>query len=313
MTGAPVIRLDRVVKRYGATVAVDGLSLDVREGEVFGLLGPNGSGKTTTILMIMGLTEPTSGEISVLGLDSHRSPLAIKRQVGYMPDSLGFYEAMTARQNLRYSGRLIGLSGDGLETAIDEALSGVVLAEAADKRVKAFSHGMRQRLGLAEILLKRPKIAVLDEPTSGLDPEAIHRFLDLVRGFRDRGTTVLLSSHLLDQVQSVCDRVALFHAGRIVAEGAVADLARRVLGETHAFHIEGAGDGVEQALGAISGVTTVTSPASETYRVEAKRDVRSEIVALFASPGRSLRSLSVVAPSLDDVYRRVFEEQRHVA
>jgi ABC-2 type transport system ATP-binding protein len=313
MSGATVIRLEGLTKRYGRTVAVDGIDLEIREGEVFGLLGPNGSGKTTTILMLMGLTERDGGTLDILGFDPTRQALSVKRRVGYMPDSLGFYESMSARQNLRYTGRLLGLHGAELEGRIDGVLATVGLRDAADGRVATFSRGMEQRLGLAEILLKRPKIAILDEPTSGLDPEASHRFLGMIRGLRANGSTVLLSSHLLDQVQAVCDRVALFHVGRIVMQGRVDEIARSVLGETRRFRVEGRGDGIAAALRSLAGVAAVEEHAEGIFTIDAGRDIRRDIVALFGRQGRELTSLSVVEPSLDEVYRRYFEERRDAA
>jgi len=167
-----VIETQDLSKHYGPVIAVDGLTLTLPKGEVFGLLGPNGSGKTTTILMLLGLTEPTSGAVRVLGYDPSRHPLEVKRRVGYLPDSIGFYDDLTARENLRYTARLNGLPRAEAEARIDEVLARVGVASVADRRVGAFSRGMRQRLGLAEVLLKRPEIAILDEPTAGLDPEA---------------------------------------------------------------------------------------------------------------------------------------------
>jgi ABC-2 type transport system ATP-binding protein len=195
-----------LTKRYGRVVAVEDLNLEVAEGEVFGLLGPNGSGKTTTILMLLGLTEPTSGEARVLGLDPMREPLKVKAKVGYLPDQVGFYGELTAWENLRYTTRLLGLPEAEAKARMEEVLKRMGLWEVKDRRVSAFSRGMRQRLGLAEVLLKRPQVAILDEPTLGLDPEAAREFLGLIKDLKAEGITVLLSSHLLHQVQEICDR-----------------------------------------------------------------------------------------------------------
>ena len=242
----PIIRAEALTKRYGSALAVDGLDLAVEAGEVFGLLGPNGAGKTTTILMLLGLTEPTSGRAIVAGFDPLRQPLEVKRRVGYMPDSVGFYDYLTARDNLRYTARLNGLGEAERETRITDALARVDLADVADNRVATFSRGMRQRLGLAEILMKEAALAILDEPTSGLDPQATLELLDIIRGLKRDGVSVLISSHLLDRVQSVCDRVALFQAGKIVLIGTVAELGREVLGGGFAVDVEAAGDGLAE-------------------------------------------------------------------
>ena len=155
-----VIRAQALTKRYGATVAVDHIDLEVRAGEIVGILGPNGSGKTTTILMLLGLTEPSEGRAEVAGFDPLRDPLEVKRRVGYLPDSVGFYDNMTAVENLAYTARLMGLARDDRETRIAEALARVRLTDVADKRTATFSRGMRQRLGLAELVMKRAEIAI---------------------------------------------------------------------------------------------------------------------------------------------------------
>lgn len=182
-----VIETHGLTKHYGRVVAVEDLNLEVKEGEVFGLLGPNGSGKTTTILMLLGLTEPTRGEARVLGLDPMREPLKVKAQVGYLPDQVGFYGELTAWENLRYTTRLLGLPEGEAKARIEEVLKRMGLWEVRDRRVFAFSRGMRQRLGLAEVLLKRPKVAILDEPTLGLDPEAARGILGPHQGLEVRG------------------------------------------------------------------------------------------------------------------------------
>ncbi|MGH7063229.1 MAG: ABC transporter ATP-binding protein, partial [Stellaceae bacterium] len=199
------IRAEKLSKRYGATVAVDAIDFEVDAGEIVGILGPNGSGKTTTILMLLGLTEPTGGCAEVAGFDPLREPLEVKRRVGYLPDQVGFYDRLSARDNLAYTGRLGGLARREIDARIAEALARVGLAQSGGERVGTFSRGMRQRLGLAEIVMKRPSIAILDEPTATLDPHSTQEFLGMARALKDDGTAVLLSSHHLDQVQSVCD------------------------------------------------------------------------------------------------------------
>ncbi len=227
---APVIQTQELTKRYGDLVAVDCLNLVVEPGEVFGLLGPNGSGKTTTILMLLGLTEPTSGTVRVMGLDPARQPLSVKARVGYIPDQVGFYDDLTARENLIYIAKLNGIPRAEAYRRIDEALERMGLTEVADRPVGTYSRGMRQRLGVAEVLIKRPALIIMDEPTLGLDPEAAREFLQTIRDLKAQGITVLVASHLLHQVQAVCDRVGLFHRGRMVLEGTGEELARGVLG-----------------------------------------------------------------------------------
>jgi len=227
----PVVQTVELTKRYGAQVAVDRLTLEVSEGEVFGFLGPNGAGKTTTILMLLGLSEPSSGTARVCGLDPTRAPVPVKRLVGYLPENVGFYEDMTGYDNLQYVTRLNGVRDRDARPRIEGALETVGLAGERRKRVGAYSKGMRQRLGIAEVLVRQPRVVFLDEPTVGLDPDATQRMLELIRSLsRDQGMTVFLSSHLLDQVQRVSDRVGIMLAGRLVAAGPIDELARRSLG-----------------------------------------------------------------------------------
>lgn len=227
----PVIDIQGLRKEYGSQVAVNNLTLQVQKGEVFGFLGPNGAGKTTTILMLLGLSEPTAGSARVCGFDPTREPLQVKRVVGYLPESVGFYEEMTAIQNLRYVGRLNGIRDGGLEDKIATVLSLVGLGAEGRKRVGAYSRGMRQRLGIAEVLLKDPQVAFLDEPTLGLDPDGTQKMLDFIRDLsREKGITVFFSSHLLDQVQRVSDRVGIMLKGNLVAAGPIQELARQKLG-----------------------------------------------------------------------------------
>jgi len=299
-----------LTKRYGRVVAVEDLNLEVAEGEVFGLLGPNGSGKTTTILMLLGLTEPTSGEARVLGLDPMREPLKVKAKVGYLPDQVGFYGELTAWENLRYTTRLLGLPEAEAKARMEEVLRRMGLWEVRDRRVSAFSRGMRQRLGLAEVLLKRPQVAILDEPTLGLDPEAAREFLDLIKGLKAEGITVLLSSHLLHQVQEICDRVGLFHKGRLALLGRVEELAARVLGGGYEILVE-ASPGLKEAFQAVEGVGRVEAEGGR-YRVLATRDVRAELARIAVAQGELL-ALALRRPSLDEVYARYFKEVAHAA
>jgi ABC-2 type transport system ATP-binding protein len=305
-----VLETHDLTRRYGGFTAVDKLNLTVRQGEVFGLLGPNGAGKTTTILMLLGLTEPTEGAVRVLGLDPARQPLSVKARVGYMPDQIGFYDRMTARQNLAYTARLNGLPGAEARRRIDTALEQMGLGAAADKPVGAFSRGMRQRLGLAEILIKRPQLIIMDEPTLGLDPEAAREFLELIRSLKADGRTVMLSSHLLHQVQAVCDRVGLFSRGRMVLEGAVPDLAAQVLGGAYRVQLEAEAPGaLEETLQRLPGVTRVRRADGLTYQLEAQSDVRAETAQAVVSNGGRLLSLNMELPSLDEIYTRYFQQE----
>jgi ABC-2 type transport system ATP-binding protein len=309
----PVIEAHGLVKRYGAVTAVDGIDLVIQRGEIFGLLGPNGAGKTTVILMLLGLTETTAGTVRVVGLDPTREPLAVKRRVGYMPDAVGFYDNMTARENLRYTAKLAGIPRPEIEARMSVAFERVGLSAVADRRVATFSRGMRQRLGLAEIWLKRAEIAILDEPTSGLDPQATSELLDMIRSLKADGVAVLLSSHLLERVQSVCDRVALFNRGRVALIGTVSELATTVFGGDTMIQVEAEGAGVPGVLERVAGVRRVTVEGSGTFRLFCTRDVRAEIAASLVAGGARLLRLNLLELSLEEVYARYFEEHRDAA
>jgi ABC-2 type transport system ATP-binding protein len=308
-----VIEASGLTKRYRNHVAVDHLDLAIEEGEVFGLLGPNGAGKTTTILMIMGLTDVTEGAVRVLGLDPARQPLAVKRHIGYMPDSVGFYDNLTARENLAYTGRLAGLDRATIQQRVEETLAKVGLADVMGQKVKTFSRGMRQRLGLADALLRSPKIVILDEPTSGLDPQATQELLELIRDLKQDGITILLSSHLLERVQAICDRVALFNAGRIALCGTVTELGRQVLGGGHHILVETRGRGIERALAGVPGIIRVRREGEDRYVLESESDVRPAVAATIAGAGGELLSLGIRQASLESVYTRYFEEASHAA
>ncbi len=318
--GAPetVIRARGLTKVYGELVAVDHLDLDVRAGEIFGLLGPNGAGKTTTILMLLGLSEPTDGRARVLGLDPMRDPLAIKLQVGYLPDSVGFYGGMTGRENVRYTTRLNGLRGAEIDERIDAALELVGLTDRADDVTSQYSRGMKQRLGIADALVKEPRILILDEPTAAIDPTGVVEILDLIRTLaHDKGMAVLLSSHLLDQVQTICDRVGIFRQGRLIGQGTVADLARRFgfTGEVLRISVDISDDAerarIEGLLGGISGVAKV-EPAGQLpgayhiilVRGADPRAVGARLVSAVVESGMRLGGFSAVQASLGEIYQR---------
>ena len=231
MSPQTVIETKELSKYYGPQAAVDSLTLQVQEGEIFGFLGPNGAGKTTTILMLLGLTEPSKGEARVCGFNPIREPLKVKRLVGYLPENMGFYRDMTARENLLYVARLNKIPDRVSSDKIDEVLDIVGLSGEAEKKVGAFSRGMSQRLGIAEVLIKDPKICFLDEPTMGLDPDGAIRMIELIQSLSsDRKITMLISSHNLDQVQRISHRVGIMIKGKLVAMGPMADLAKEKLG-----------------------------------------------------------------------------------
>jgi ABC-2 type transport system ATP-binding protein len=295
-------------------VAVDGVDLVVQPGEVFGLLGPNGAGKTTTILMLLGLSEPTSGRVTVVGLDPTRHPLEVKRRVGYLPDEVGFYGNLTGRQNLRFTARLNGLWDKEAEPRIGELLERVGLAKDADRPVEGYSRGMRQRLGLADALVKTPSVVILDEPTTAIDPAGVVEVLALIRALaRDDGATVLLSSHLLHQVEQICDRVGIFVRGKLEAMGSMRSLRERHGGDTLTLEvgIDAPAEVQEPALRAVPGAREVTRVEGEpgVWRVTGGHAMRDRLSLVLAQRGVAVRSLRRVGDELDEIYLRYFSNQ----
>ncbi len=307
---AVVVETVELTKRYGELTAVDRLTLTLQEGEVFGLLGPNGAGKTTTILMLMGLTEPTSGGVSVLGFDPVREPLDVKRRVGYLPEHVALYDDLSARENLFYTADLNALPAAEARSRIEQSLERVGLTAVADRKVREFSHGMRQRLGIADVLIKRPKLVILDEPTLGLDPDAVNQLLDLIVGMsRDERLTVLLSSHQLQQVQRICSRVGIFVKGRMIAQGPIRELAEQLSGGL--FTLELRADAPERelvdALRALPGVTAAEAE-DDLLVVRAHGDVSGIVARTVVERGWTLQHLRQRDFGLEEIYLRYFRE-----
>jgi ABC-2 type transport system ATP-binding protein len=310
--GEPIIILQNLTKKYAEVTAVSDLQLTIRKGEIFGLLGPNGAGKSTTILMMLGLTEPSSGVVQVDGFDATRQPLAVKSIVGYLPDDVGFYDDRSGFENLVFTAQLNRVPQAEAVQRAYALLERVGLSHVAHRLVSTYSRGMRQRLGLADVLIKQPEIIVLDEPTLGIDPEGVRELLELIRRLsREEGLTVLLSSHHLHQVQQVCDRVGLFVRGKLIACGTIADLSRSLFAE-EPFSIEVMADPLSdelcETLSCIEGVAQlVRLPDPHRIVLRCERDLAREIAACVIGSGASLMHLSRKQYGLDEIYHRYFE------
>ncbi len=309
---ALVVEVQDLVKDYNGFKAVDGVTFHVAQGEIFGLLGPNGAGKTTTILMLLGMTEPTAGVVRVCGYDPNKEPLEVKRITGYLPENVGFYEDLTAKENLLYLTKLNGIPEDVAIKKIDEVLTTVGLLEVKDKLVGTYSKGMRQRLGLASVLIKEPKLVILDEPTTGIDPEGTEQVLDLIRKMsREMGVSILLSSHLLYQVQQVCDRVGIMFRGKMVAQGSIEEIGRQVLGEREGIMKLTYDYISDEALSKLDGIDGVLEKKIANnsiilkFNEERKLDIVREVVMRGFLPievkGREY--------SLEEIYIRYFREE----
>lgn len=315
----PMISMAGLSKSYGGFMAVDGLDLTIYKGEVFGLLGPNGAGKSTTILLLLGLTEASAGNVSVCGFDPTWQSIEVKKRVGYLPDDVGFYESRSGLENLLFTARLNRIHKDEARRRARQLLDQVGLGPEGDKKAGTYSRGMRQRLGLADVLIKAPPIIILDEPTLGIDPQGVREFLDLiVRLSREQGITVLLSSHHLHQVQQVCDRVGLFVGGKLIAEGDIDALSAKLFA-SEPFVVEAgvaSGDGgqvlQEEALGLaeslrrLEGVNSV-SFADGAFRVGCLRDNAPAIARTVVDAGYGLTLLQKKRHGLDEIYQRYFE------
>ncbi|HEY5393717.1 MAG TPA: ABC transporter ATP-binding protein [Hanamia sp.] len=317
----PIIELNGLTKIYGSVKAVDDLHLTIDKGEIFGLLGPNGAGKTTTILMMLGLAEPSSGTAFICGLNATTNPIAVKRKVGYMPDSVGFYDNMTALENLVYIGRLNGIPEQQIQKRARETMEMVGLGNEMDKKAAAYSRGMKQRLGLADVLIRDPEVIILDEPTLGIDPSGVKEFLSFIRHLsRQQGLTVLLSSHHLHQVQQVCDRVGIFVEGKMLVEGNIETLSKNLFGEESFTVVVTVKDPLPaywnnqkewEQFTAIRNINV----SEKSVEFSCTEDVTPDIVRFFVEKGLNVLGVHKKEFGLDDIYQRYFENnvKKHIS
>lgn len=303
-----VVETKDLTKVYGEDfTAVNKLNLHIQEGEVFGFLGANGAGKTTTLLMMLGLTEPTSGSVSVCGLDPTRQPVDVKRIVGYLPERVGFYEDLTAAQNLRYTADLNRITKAVAEPKILELLKTVGLKDVVDQPVSTYSRGMKQRLGLADIWLKEPKLAFLDEPTTGIDPNGIDDVLKLVSGMGKRGITIIFCSHVLPQVQRICSRVGILSKGVLVADGPIDTLGRDSERYRMEAEVDNMSPAVLEAVKAVPGVEDVEAQ-ERMLIVTASSDLRGQVSRAIIDTGALLLGMRIEEFNLERIYKRFSKE-----
>jgi len=306
-----IVETKNLTKIYDDNTAVDNLNLHIEEGDLFGFLGPNGAGKTTTILMLLGLTEPTSGSVYVAGYNSTREPLKVKSISGYVPEKVGFYENLTAAYNLAYIARLNNLPEEIVKKRVAETLDIVGLADKAEQVVGEFSKGMKQRLAIADILIKTPRIAILDEPTAGIDPEGINQLLDLIAEIaRERKMTVIMSSHQLHQVQRICNQVGIMVQGRLLVKGSPDQLGKESLGGSQ-FKIElrltEITQGIIDAVKRIKGVLSVDK-VEDQLLVGCSEDLRPRIAKAIVEADGLLVEMKIQSYALEDIYLKYFKE-----
>lgn len=306
-----IIRMHELTKVYDNNRAVDQLTLSIRQGEIFGLLGPNGAGKSTTILMLLGLVEPTKGEVNVCGFHSTTHPLEVKKRVGYLPDHLGFYEQMTGLQNLLYTAALNGLEGDKAKKRAFTLLEQVGLKDAAHKQAGKYSRGMKQRLGLADVLMKDPEVIILDEPTLGIDPEGVQEILQLIKQLNaEQQITVLLSSHHLHQVQAICDRVGIFVDGKLLASGRINELAAILFDEQPIIvqvEVERVDDSLIHDISTIENVTNINQVSNRLLEITCEQQITATIAEKIIGHGNRLHYIREKDYGLDEIYHRYFK------
>jgi ABC-2 type transport system ATP-binding protein len=306
-----VVETKNLSKRYREKLAVNSLNLTVEEGEVFGFLGPNGAGKTTTILMLLGLTEPSSGQVSVCGFNPTTQSLEVKRRVGYLPENPGFYDDISARENLLYMARLNRIPEDEARRRTAEVLDQVGLPDDGRRLVREFSRGMKQRLGIAEVLVKKPTAVILDEPTLGIDPDGAIRILELITALnREHNLTVMLSSHQLQQVQQICSRVGIIVKGKMIVQGQMDTLGKAILkGREWNFLLEvrGDADGLDRELLGIAGVDEIEKRDTGWF-LRCTQDVRAEVVSAVMRRKLELLQLRIEDPTLEEIYLKYFRE-----
>jgi len=307
---APIIEAHKLTKIYDKNKVVDNLDLKIEEGQIFGFLGPNGAGKTTTILMLIGLTEPTSGSAFIAGFNSTREPLKVKRIAGYIPENVGFYEDLSAHYNLMYTARLNGMPDNQATEAVNLALEKVGLKDRAYDKVGTFSKGMKQRLAIADILVKKPKVAFLDEPTSGIDPAGINQMLDLIKQIaHENNMTIVMSSHQLNQVERICTHVGIMSKGKLVVEGALSQLSRKAGGGSIMIDVQLAEvtDEIVSAIRATSGVIKVER-SGDVLNITCNEDLRRQISRVIQEKGGLVTQMKLRTLALEDIYLKYFKE-----
>jgi ABC-2 type transport system ATP-binding protein len=300
-----VVEVQNVTRCYGKVCAVQDLSLTVEKGESFGFLGPNGAGKTTTIKMLTGFLRPDSGVIRIMGHDLAKDDIEAKRHIGLVPDEYGLYDDLTAADHLRFYGRLLGMPGSDRETAIEGSLKMVELVEQTNNKVKGFSHGMRQRLIIAQALMGDPAVLFLDEPTTGLDPIGAREVRDLIKKMTSAGMTLFISSHVLFEVQEMCRSVAIIHKGRLLKRDTIENLSNLLktkLGRQLFLLVQNPGPEIYDSVSSIKGVESVAleGPA---YKVRVSNpEVQFELPKEVVGAGGRILAYYEMNPSLEDVF-----------
>ncbi|MDI3481592.1 MAG: gliding motility-associated transport system ATP-binding protein [Tepidanaerobacteraceae bacterium] len=310
-----MIQLANVTKNYGSKAALKGISLTVKRGEVLGLLGPNGAGKSTTMRLIAGYMPPTSGTIKVAEYDVVKQPIAAKRVIGYLPENPPLYKDMTVKDFISYSAELKGLKGKKKSLRVDKVMEEVGVGVVKNRLISHISRGYRQRVGLAQALVGQPEVLILDEPTVGLDPQQIIEIRQLIKNLAGK-STIILSSHILPEVSSLCHRVAIINKGRLIAEDTPENLSEALKGKREIIlKIKGPEKDILSALQNVSGVQSVSANPIDTdiseFRVifEKGRDVREDLFFAMASRGFAILEMIPSKMSLEEIFLELTTEE----
>lgn len=292
------IRINSLSRRFGDVTAVDELNLEVKQGEVYGFLGPNGAGKSTTINMLLGFTPPTAGSATVLGHDIVDESLAIRRATGVLPEDVGVYERLTARKHLQFAVDTKGATDDP-----DALLERVGLQEAADRKAGGFSTGMKQRLALAMALVGEPDLLILDEPSNGLDPNGAREMRQIILEEVDRGATVFFSSHIMEQVEAICDRVGVMRDGRLVAEDTIDSLKDQFDADSRlVLTVDTVPDGILSSLRSMASVSDAQVSGSDIVVSLRDSDQKAAIINTVEERGVKITDITSKEPSLEDLF-----------
>ncbi len=301
-----MIITEDLTRKFGTLVAVDRLNIEIKEGDIYGFLGPNGAGKTTTIRMLSTLIKPTSGTASIMGYDVLKDPNRAKRVIGIMPERPGFYEEMTGRKQLRFYGEFYKIPREKLDARIEELMGRVGMMRFIDAAIKTYSHGMRKRIAIAQALLHDPRILVLDEPSTGLDPKGVQEFRDLIRSLNKEGYTIFLSSHVLPEIQQLCNRVGILRRGVLVAEDSIENLREQLISRSMDRITVVATGVTEEMLTSIRGLDPVDSADLAQWGLMVlaapRANVTAEINDILVRSGAKVYAMTTLEPTLEDVF-----------
>lgn len=304
MNDENIIRVEKLVKRYNGFTAVDGVSFDIKRGEILGLLGPNGAGKSTVISILCCLLKPTSGRVTIDGFDIEKNTNEIKKIIGVVPQEISLYHTLSARENLTFYAKIYGMSGKALKEKTESLLDMVGLTERADDRLEGYSGGMRRRINIAVALLHDPDILILDEPSTGVDPQSRKRIYDTIRKLNQKGVTVLLTTHQMEDAEDLCDRIAIVDKGKLIALDTLHGLLDMV-GQSDIIHVmtKGTQPDTAESIRQIETVENVsTDGGSMTIQLVHGREMLAGIIDTLTSSGTKVESIQIKEPDLETLF-----------